>query len=604
MKARVDLLLPILAAVLYPAATRTVGAEPRRLFVSEFLQQPDGQRLAGRVGGDAASGFQFVVPGRPPVKLQPGATLAFEGKGLEPIAGFPPFRIELGEDRRISGRLGRIDASVVRLDESSTGLAVSVARPGVSAVVQRLGEMQILEDGFETLDGSRWTLTGDPQIVAAPRISGLHSLRIPGGEASLTCRLAEPVGAGRLDVAFHDGGELAANQQWFVDLQFRGPSGAETIRVSVGWAEENLSIESPGGPALAVQRLARKTGWHRLSVRFGPDRTEAAVDGNDLAHGKGPGGPLVEIRLASHNAGKADAPDGLAGYFDDLRVVRFAEPAAGLEIDPSQDEIRVAGGDQVFGIVRSGDDERLRAAVDGRELAFGWSEVSGVYFRRAPAQGEPIDGLLVRAEWRAAPGDDPSDLDQVEGALIDLDDSTLTIATSYAGTLRVPRDRMRRLSIVGRGRRIVVDATAHHLGNELAAGNLPLDPPQPEGGVLETEFVLKDIAGGRALLSLDVVQVAGEAPGLLFSDKVRQGELRTTAFVNDTRVDYLNRYIHSKNESRERIRLPIPAGVLRKGRNRLRLEQTGQADEPAQLDDLGVLEIAIEFDPDALSDKP
>ena len=39
--------------------------------------------------------------------------------------------------------------------------------------------------------------------------------------------------------------------------------------------------------ALAVQRLARQPGWHRLSVRFGPDLTEVAVDGNELAHGKG-----------------------------------------------------------------------------------------------------------------------------------------------------------------------------------------------------------------------------------------------------------------------------------------------------------------------------
>src|SRR5205807_4045826 len=31
----------------------------------------------------------------------------------------------------------------------------------------------------------------------------------------------------------------------------------------LGWAEESLSVESPGGPALAVQRLARKRSEER-----------------------------------------------------------------------------------------------------------------------------------------------------------------------------------------------------------------------------------------------------------------------------------------------------------------------------------------------------
>ena len=55
----------------------------------------------------------------------------------------------------------------------------------------------------------------------------------------------------------------------------------------------------PNGPALPVQRLARTPGWHRLMLRFGPDTTEISVDGKDLAHGKGPDGPLVSISMGS-----------------------------------------------------------------------------------------------------------------------------------------------------------------------------------------------------------------------------------------------------------------------------------------------------------------
>src|SRR4029077_13879031 len=150
-----------------------------------------------------------------------------------------------------------------------------------------------------------------------------------------------------LDIAFHDDGAVADGQQWFVDLLFRGLAGTETVRAVLGGAEESLTVESPSGPALAVQRLARKPGWHRLSLRFSPAQTEVAVDGNDLAHGKGPDRPLVELRLASHVSGKGGPPGKLAGYFDDLRLVRFTEPIGGLEIDAGQDEVRLAGGDQL-----------------------------------------------------------------------------------------------------------------------------------------------------------------------------------------------------------------------------------------------------------------
>ena len=98
---------------------------------------------------------------------------------------------------------------------------------------------------------------------------------------------------------------------------------------------------------------------------------------------------------------------------------------------------------------------------------------------------------------------------------------------------------------------------------------------------------------------LDVVQVVGEANSP-FSELVRKGEIRTHVTINDRKVDYLNRHITSRNESRDRIRLPIPAGLLKVGENRLKIEQDGQIDHPEELDDLGILTIAVEFS----ADKP
>jgi hypothetical protein len=101
---------------------------------------------------------------------------------------------------------------------------------------------------------------------------------------------------------------------------------------------------------------------------------------------------------------------------------------------------------------------------------------------------------------------------------------------------------------------------------------------------------------------LDVVQVVGEATDLPFSTLVKKGELRTNVKINGEPFDYLNHYITSKNETSERIRLAIPKGLLRPGKNVVRLEQAGIASDPNFLDDLGILTVAIEF-PDARTDS-
>jgi hypothetical protein len=400
-------------------------------------------------------------------------------------------------------------------------------------------------------------------------------------------------------VVFFDPGEREPGQRWFVELTFRSPTGMEPIRAVLGWDDSWLAVLSPQGPSLAVQRLARRPGWHRLVVRFDPERTELAVDGDELAHGGAPGGPLAEVRLGSQSLGSAGPKAALAGFLDDLGLARLSEPVGGLEVDPSQDELRLSSGDQLFGHLKSADPERLLFQIDGKDAMVGWNEVAGVYFRRTAAQAEPIEGLLVRLEWRAAGGNDPRDVDRLEGVLAAVSDTSFTLQTPYAGTLPISRDRLLRLQVLGKARRVVLDPSAHHLGDEVFNKQIKLDPPQFEGPTLEVPFALERVWPGRAFAVFDVVQVAGEAEQLTNSASIKKGELRTNLFVNGRLVDYLNRHITSKNETRLRIRLPIPEGLLRPGRNMLKLEQVGMAKDPKFLDDIGVLYTALEFQADA-----
>jgi hypothetical protein len=564
----------------------------------ESIPRNDGEATYGKVGGDAKSGFKFMpIGGEPAVTLEAAGTVSFDGPGADAGAGFPPMRILLGLDQQISGKLGTVDDQWVKLEDGPGGQAVRTARGGAVALAQRPGEALVFQDGFESLDPVHWTHVGEPSIVDQPRLVGSKSLALPAGGAAVTYRLAEPVASGRLELAFHDPGTVVTGQQWFVDLLFRGPGGDESIRFVLDWGEESLAVQSSGSHSLAVQRLARKPGWHRLGARFGP-QTELAVDGLELAHGRGPGGPLIEIRLANRSTGNLDPPKNAFVQFDDLRLLRLAEPVGGLEATPGLDDVRLVDGDQVFGRLKSADAEAVTLRVDNTEVALPWTEVASLAFRRVPEQGQAVEGLFVRLQWRSAPGNDPRDLDQVEGALIAVTDNTFTLATPYSGELTIPRDRLRQLKVLGSGRRIVLDATSHHLGNnDTSKEPHVLDPPLPEAGFLDRTFTLEKVPeGASAWLVLDVVQVVGEANSLAFSDYIRKGELRTNARINDKFIDYFNRHITTKNETPERIRLPIPPGLLHPGENKLRIEQIGKVGEPEELDDIGILTIAIEFD--------
>ena len=564
----------------------------------ESVPRTDGDPIYGKVTGDAKTGFTFTpIKDGKPFPLREAGTVEFDGPSADAMRGYPPMRVILGLEQQVSGKLGTVDDQVVRLEDGPSGKPVVTLRGGAVALSQRPGEALVYQDGFESLDQAHWAQVGEPSIVAEPHLVGSRSLALPAGGSAVTYRLNEPVGSGRLELAFHDPGTSSPGLQWFIDLLFRGPDGDQSVRVVIDWGEESLAVLSSGKHSLAVQRLARQAGWHRLEARFGP-RTEIAIDGLELAHGRGTDGPLVEIRLANRVSGDRPAPPGSLVHFDDFRLLRLAEPVGGQEVTPQTDDVRLVDGDQLFGKVKSADADHVQMRVDQSDVSLPWTDVASMAFRRAPESGEPIEGLLVRLEWRSAPGNDPRDLDQVEGVLTRVSEEAFTLGTPFCGELTIPRERLRRLKVLGEGRRVVLDSTAHHLGNaDTSKDPRPLDPPLPEGGSLERVFKLDRVPDGdSAWLVLDVVEVVGEALSLPFSGQVKKGELRTNAQLNGQQFDYLNRHITTRNQTPERIRLPIPAGLLKAGENKLKLQQVGTKEEPEEFDDLGILTIAIEFE--------
>ncbi len=571
----------------------------------DSLELPNGTRVEGRIEGDAASGFRLVPAGEgsaAAIALEPGAIIHHDGAAANTLASLSPFHVLLGEAARLSGTLRDLTKDSVRIGVGWQPAEITMPRAAVQAIVQRPGEARVLADEFEAIDPSRWSIGGKPESVAEPHFSERRSLRLPAEGASLVHNLEEPLAAGRLELAFFDDGIISPGKESIVEFVFHGPTGRSATRIVLGWSEDSLAVESPSG--LPVQRLARSTGWHRLALRFGPDQTEISVDRKELAHGRGPGGPLVSMRLATQGSNPAPTAKPMAAYFDDLQLIRFAEPPASLDVDPSQDEARLVVGDQLYGEIQAADPQRVVVSVNGKRVSLRWAEVSGLYLRRVPAQGTPIEGLLVRAEWRSAPGDRPAERDFAEGALLAQSPGSFTLATPYCGTLTIPRADVRRLVVLGKGRRLVIDTSAHHLGDEISVTPPLLDPPGPEGLTLDRSIELAGPLDRPAELVLDVVQVVPEAGDSEYSRQVRNGELRTFVSINGKRVDYLNRFIKStRNETPERIRIPIPPGLLQAGKNAIKFEVTGAESSNSLYDDLGILQIALEF-PAAVQPPP
>ncbi|MDB5353338.1 MAG: hypothetical protein JWN86_4585 [Planctomycetota bacterium] len=576
-----------------PAMAQKVPAAGEKRV--ETAELPDGRRIAGRIVEATAGSFRFQTDQGEAIPLDKIGEITVDGPGPEPSTGPPPFQIQLGSWSRLSGRLLSIDGSTIRVDPGSDHPPLQVDRHGVTSVIQRPGEVQSLKDGFETLDFNRWSPGGDADLVAIPHLVGDRAARLPAGGSSLTMRLVEPLGSGRLELAYFDEGERVPGQRWFVDLTFRrGNSESTTVRVVLGWAEETLAVETPGGPALNVQRLVRKPGWHRLAVKFEPERAALSVDGDELAHGHGFGGPLFEIRMATETLGVVQPLKTLGAVVDDLSLVRFTQPTGRFEVEPAQDEVRLLSGDQLFGRFLGADGDRLSFQLDGKTIRPSWADVSGIHFRRAAASADPISGLWVRVEWRTAPGNDIRDLDRIEAALVAIDEANLTLDAPYVGRFAVPRDRVRKISTLAPATRIVVDPNSHHLGDRVTPD---LDPPQPEIAPVEVTFELRQVPLQPSSLVMDVVKVIGLEGTPEFSEMVKMGQLRTRLSLNGVRLDDLNVHVPSQNETPQRVRVPIPAMGLSVGKNVLRIEQTESKDARKQRDNLGILSIAIESAP-------
>ena len=137
----------------------------------------------------------------------------------------------------------------VRLEDGPGQAAVAVRRAGALALLQRPGEVQVLQDSFEAIDPARWTKAGACRPSSPTRTGKGPAASLPTDGASLSGRLDEPVDSGRLDLFYNDGGSARLRPALARRADVPAPDGG---RADPGGA--GLGGREPGGRVAAEGR--------------------------------------------------------------------------------------------------------------------------------------------------------------------------------------------------------------------------------------------------------------------------------------------------------------------------------------------------------------
>jgi hypothetical protein len=270
-----------------------------------------------------------------------------------------------------------------------------------------------------------------------------------------------------------------------------------------------------------------------------------------------------------------------------VSLVQTVKPLPRPLVDPTQDEVWLLGGDQLFGRLTRADGRTvtLEGRFGKRELT--WGEVRGVFPRRQAEPPATTEGEHVRVRCDSGAASDP---DELVGVVSALDDSQLTLRHPLLGEMKIERGRLCEMRWLFYGRRIEVDNGAHHLGDRdrLMAG---LQPARAEGPSLRWTVRL-EAAPDAAYFVVQVLQLKGRGDGI--GPALERGEGRTELLVNGQRVDYLNRHVDRASPEPRRLRLALPARILRAGENVLELRQTPGHDSERH-EDCGIWGLSLEL---------
>lgn len=553
------------------------------------------ESLRGLIEGDPERGFRFLpADGERDAAWGDVRLITFPDMPADPNASFPPLQVRLADGSAIPGWLLELDHTTV----SMLGPArerLTFDRAGLRGLSARAGETLVLHDAFDQLDPLRWQTRG--QVELAPEVPTLtpSQLQLKSPESAIELRQLEPIDAGWLELTYHDTSAIRKGRRWSIALRFGSPqSEIRSLLIRPGWAEDMIEVESSHAAWLHVLPVTRTAGWHRLGVRFGPSGTQLTLDDLPLGQGAPPLGPMIGlgIQVESPDRDASTQADPLA--LDEITLTRRRAPRRAQLDEPALDSVSRAAGDQLFGTLLSGNEDgiRLDLGVNAAPVRLNWDEVADVSFQRTQRADKPLSGWWVELLFRPNATQGPGETARLTGVLERASRSSLTLRVPYlAESISFPNAQIAQVRQLGPRTRRILDPHPHHIGDQWVAD---LDPPHPESDELRFQFVLDQPPTEETTLAIDVIQLIGVRGTPVYSELVRDGQLRARLWLNNQPLADLNDHLTVFNDTPVRLQIPIPRGSLRQGENQFTLSQTGSNDDPNQRDDFGILGIALE----------
>jgi len=412
------------------------------LPASEQAQLRDGQRVSGALGLDGRGQLRFAIERSDPVNADQIALIRFPATELPPFRVPGGLRLVLRDGQTLTGPLIRLDGDSVVL-RTAWADQLKLARGAVASLTQLSGWQPIFEDDFSAGLKS-WTVKGTPEVQQEPaRVllnrSGQELVWSwsPGFSRSSNPGTPTPdLEAGRVGINFQEG--PAGQGRCLAEFHFQEGKQEQVLRVVLTGPGDRYTAET-AGLAGTAQTIERTPGWHRLTVQFGRRSLRVLIDDLALWYNleRGPGGPLRRVRLV-REGGEDKGGLTLASF----TVSRSVEAAVRPPGEPTQDEVWLATGDQLFGRLVQADARSLTIQGKYGKRILPWTAVRGLYPQlqagQAPVRAETGVRLWLNNGLTPEP-------DLLEGELLGLDGERLKLRHAFLGELSLERRWLKQL---------------------------------------------------------------------------------------------------------------------------------------------------------------
>lgn len=526
------------------------------------------------------------VPSRPALKL--GERFARPVRARIPPATGPLWRFSFRDGDTLTAELLKWDAGNAALRWRNAEWTCPVAT--LAAISQPdWAAIKFYED-FE----SPLAANATPRITAAPDGQPGRAAEFRPGDNPWRPPLTEPLRAGTAALRFFEREPAPAGGDCVVRFVF-GRLDAGPIELTIALGGPEWLVESRGLD-LAVERLRRRPGWHRLALELNDGRLLLLVDEAVLAHGRAPAGDLSALVI---EPAAGDASTGAALWVDDVLWQAPLTPPASRVVTRVRDCLWRTNGDQVFGECLGLDRKRIAFQSEAR-LAVEWPEVRGVWQRSQPHTHQALSGWwadVALQPWHGQPFDAQ---DRLRLAVQDFSSERLLAEHPALGRVEIDPADVRSIDWLYHGSGQLLEPAVQHLGRTTRADFRWSPPGKTQWS---TPFDCpRNFAEGKVFLSLcenDLEPAAPETdPTSPTLATLRRGELTTELLLNGQSLGTLNSRIASRSPAARpsRLRVLLPQKLLKPTRNRLELRLHPTATLPADYDDWEFSRLTLEIE--------